>query len=123
MGCVFDPVLEAAHAGLTGAVRTAEDVSAVVLQAVPDHAAVAMRAPRRHGLYGALEAVEGVRLVEPLDLEGLVVIVPADLTLGHGRTPIREGTYGGTPHRSLRSRRVALNDAGGPANSVTPFAS
>jgi hypothetical protein len=51
---------------------------------MPDDSAVAVRARWRERMNGALEAVENVRLPGVNDLEGLVVVVSADLALTHG---------------------------------------
>src|SRR5262245_26848735 len=68
---------------MAGAVGAAVHL-ALRLDAVPDDVALAMRAVRSHRMDGAFEAVErhGPALLS--DLEGLVVIVAADIALGHG---------------------------------------
>jgi hypothetical protein len=59
---------------------TAED-AAVLLHAMPDHPASAMRTSRSERLYRAFETVEDVRLVFHDDLKGLVVRVATNLAL------------------------------------------
>src|SRR5438874_2484951 len=73
---------DALHALLARAVGAAVDRS-VRLDAVPDDPAVAVIAGRREGVDRALEGVERVRLAVADDLERLVVLVPAYLTLAH----------------------------------------
>jgi hypothetical protein len=57
------------------------------LEAVPDDPAAAVRAPGRHGLDRAFEAVEGFRRAVADDLEGLVVVIAAKIAYGHGPSP------------------------------------
>src|SRR5690606_34649037 len=79
----LDAVLRGRHPRrLTGAVRAAEEAP-VDLGAVADHLAPAVVADGRHLVDGALEAVEGVVCARGDDLEGLVVVVPADLAASH----------------------------------------
>src|SRR5262245_47598255 len=68
---------------LVCAVRAAEETAAG-FDAVADDLAAAVLAHRRHGVDGALEAVEGVGHLIHDHLEGLVVVVPADFTPSHG---------------------------------------
>jgi hypothetical protein len=56
----------------------------VLLDAVPDNPASAMRTGRSEFLYSALEAVERVGLPCHRDVEGLVVVVSAKVTSSHG---------------------------------------
>jgi hypothetical protein len=62
--------------------RTAEKLT-LDLYAVPNHFALAVFANRSHRLNCALEAVEGVPRSGSFDDECLVIIIAADLTLGH----------------------------------------
>jgi hypothetical protein len=68
-------LLRAVGAAIKGALR---------FDAMADDPALAVRTRRRERMNGALEAIENVRLPGVNDFEGLVVIVPADLALGHG---------------------------------------
>jgi len=61
---------------------------AVGFYAVADYLDITVFANRGEGIYGALEAVEGVRVsTGHSDGERLIVVVAADLTLGHDSTP------------------------------------
>jgi hypothetical protein len=55
-----------------------------LLDAVAHNSAIAMRADRRHSVNGTFEAIEGLRPALLRDLERLVVIVAACVTLRHG---------------------------------------
>ena len=69
---------------------------AVRFDAVPDDLAVAVRARWREEMNRTLEAVEGVRCAALHHLEGLVVVVTADLTLSHRSSdhgPAEAGHY------------------------------
>jgi hypothetical protein len=55
------------------------------LDAVPDDSASAMCASRCHTLDRALEAVEGHASIALNNQDGLVVLVPADIALGHSK--------------------------------------
>jgi hypothetical protein len=55
----------------------------ILLDAMADDTAPAVRARRRELLYSAFEAVERVRLVCESDLKGLVVVVAALIASGH----------------------------------------
>src|SRR5436853_6367155 len=68
------------------AMSAAKDVAGR-LDPMPDDLATAMRARGRHRLDRAFEAVEGHRAATAGDLEGLVVIVAADIALGHCISP------------------------------------
>jgi hypothetical protein len=60
----------------------------ILLHAVTEYAAVAMRARRRERLNGALEAIERVLGALHTDPKCLVVFVPANFTLiGHRLLP------------------------------------
>src|SRR5262245_45620626 len=63
--------------------RTAEDLAGR-LDPVADHPAVAMGAAWRHGVDGALEAVEGQCSPVLGNAERFVVVVTAHIALGHG---------------------------------------
>jgi len=67
---------------MLGAMGTAINLIAG-LDAVTDHAAVAVCATRRHGVYGAFEAVEGHAPAALRDAEGFVVVVTAHITSSH----------------------------------------
>src|SRR5918997_4502603 len=82
-----DAVARRLGALLGGAVRAAEQ-AAVGLDAVADHADAAVLAGRRQRVDRALEAVEGVRGARRGHLDGLVVVVAADLTLRHGLSSV-----------------------------------
>ncbi len=85
---VLGAIAHVGHARLVRAVRAAEGPP-LGLGAVPDHAAPAVGAARRERLDRALEAVEHVALPGGLDLERLVVLVPADLARPRHRSPSR----------------------------------
>jgi hypothetical protein len=55
----------------------------VCFNAVPDYAAVAVRANRRQRVDCALEAVEGVTLAAHDDFKGLVVFILANFACSH----------------------------------------
>lgn len=78
----LDAISRAFDALVLGAVRTAVKLS-VGFDAMPDDAALAMIAAGCHCMNSALEAVEGHFARALNDLEGLVVIVSADVTSGH----------------------------------------
>jgi len=75
-------VTEASHAFLAGAMDTAEDVS-VVLYAMPDDAAVAMRASGCKSLNSTFETVEHHGASAHRDLKALVVVVTALVAPSH----------------------------------------
>src|SRR5262245_41440457 len=81
-------VLAAFHAFLLGAVGAAEDF-AIRLDAVTDHPAIAVGTARGHGLDGAFEAVEGHRPASLRHLQGLVVIVTANVAARHRAAPFK----------------------------------
>jgi hypothetical protein len=56
--------------------------------AVSNHMALAVRAPWRHGVNGAFEAVECHGLSGLRDAKCLVVVVTADITNGHINLPL-----------------------------------
>jgi hypothetical protein len=62
--------------------RAAEELPAY-FDAMANHAALAVLADGRHGLDRTFETVEGVPLPGRLDVEGFIVIIPADFALGH----------------------------------------
>src|SRR5918994_1686618 len=78
----LNPVLEARDSFLLRTIRATKDPP-VRLDAVPDDPAAAVRAGRSDGMDRAFEAVEGERRARNRDLEGLVVLVPADFTSAH----------------------------------------
>ena len=67
---------------MLGAIGAAEDF-AVGFDAVADYTAIAMWADRRHGVDCAFKTVECHGLSALRNLKGLIVIVAADVTLGH----------------------------------------
>src|SRR4029453_12411898 len=79
--------------------------AAAHLGPVADDGAATVLAPGRQARNGALEAVEGVAVARHDHLERLVVVVPADLALGHG-SHLRVGSTC-TPPRSLPADRLA----------------
>jgi hypothetical protein len=81
------PVRDLAHTSHARAVGAAVKVT-ICLYAVADHFDAAVLADGSKGMYGALKAVEGVR-VSPrhTDFERLIVLIAADFALGHLRTP------------------------------------
>src|SRR5215208_401840 len=86
LGPVSDP-FSPCHACTVGA---AVKVT-VSLNAVADHLDVAVFAVGREGVNGALEAVEGVRLVPGhAYLEGLIVLISTDFAPGHLDPPLPE---------------------------------
>src|SRR6476659_105039 len=68
---------------LPGAVGAAVE-GVVRFDAVTDDLAAAVLADGRETMNGAFEAVEGMGPARGDDLEGEVVVVPADFTHGHG---------------------------------------
>jgi hypothetical protein len=78
-----DPIVNSDDARLLRAVGAAIK-GALRFDAMADNSALAVRAGRCERMNCALEAIENVRLSGVNDFEGLVVIVPADLALGHG---------------------------------------
>src|SRR5215472_15938783 len=79
-------VPDTGHARLMRAMSAAVE-GVAILDAVPDDAAAAVRAPGCERLDRAFEAVEGVRAAILLDSEGLVVIVAAEVASGHVDSP------------------------------------
>ena len=67
---------------MLGATGAAEDFT-VGFDAVADYPAIAVRADRRHGVDCTFETVECHCLSALRNLKGLIVIVAADITLGH----------------------------------------
>src|SRR5262245_23478944 len=82
-------ILDAFHALLLGAMGAAEDL-AVRLDAMADDPAVAVGAMGRHGLDGAFEAVEGHRPASLRHVQGLVIVVTANVAARHRGTPSGE---------------------------------
>ncbi len=76
----LNPIAHLGSARAHSAMCTAED-AAVLLHAMPDHPASAMRTSRSERLYCAFEAVEDVGRVLHDDLKGLVVRVATNLAL------------------------------------------
>jgi hypothetical protein len=76
---LVDAIPSATRASRSGAVSAAEE-DAVALDAVPDHAAVAVRALRRQAMNRALQTIKSKAAPSAADLERLVVDVAADLT-------------------------------------------
>ncbi len=92
---------------------TAED-PAVRLDAVSDDLAPAVLARRREGVNRALEAVERVRRALDSNLEGLVVVVSADLAARHTRlilvwAALREDTNNSVTILEFRVRTAELS--------------
>src|SRR5690606_14878315 len=81
-------VVEPHHARLLGATRAAIK-GAIVLGAVADDPALAVRAGRRECMDGAFERVERAAAVVGLHGKGLVVVVAADVAGGHGGLLVR----------------------------------
>jgi len=63
-------------------VDATEDL-AFFFHAMPDYSASAMRAAWRECLYRAFEAVKDVTLPSDNDLERLVILISASLTISH----------------------------------------
>src|SRR5262249_20438072 len=76
-------IADALDALMLGAMGTAIDLISG-LDAVTDHAAVAVRTTRCHGVNGAFEAVESHAPAALRDAEGFVVVVTANITSSHG---------------------------------------
>jgi len=89
-----NPVVEAHHPGVGGAVGTTVDLLPG-LDAVADHFAAAMGALGSKRMNGALEAVIVVDVALHNDLDGLVVIIPADFAF-------HTHTTGGQPQPGAR---------------------
>src|SRR6478672_10742104 len=81
-----DAVVDAHHARVLGAARAAVE-RVVVLGAVADDAAAAMRAHRREALDRTFERIERAAAERSGEREGLVVVVAADVASGHGQSP------------------------------------
>ena len=79
------PIDEARHTFVLGAMYAAENGIAM-LHAMPDDAAVAMRADGRERRDGAFEAVEHKRAAVHDDLEAPVVVVAALRAFAHGES-------------------------------------
>jgi hypothetical protein len=77
-----DPIVDSHDTSLFGAVRAAVE-DAFRLDPVPHNPTVAMGARGCKRMDRAFEAVEDMRLSGVNDLKRLVVVVPADLALGH----------------------------------------
>jgi hypothetical protein len=77
-----DPIINSHDASRLGAVGAAVEGS-FRLDPVPHNPTAAMGARGRKRMDRAFEAVKGMRLSGVNDLERLVVVVPADLALGH----------------------------------------
>src|SRR5688500_12654631 len=75
-------IVDATHATLTGAIGAAVH-PAGRLDAMADDAASAMEALRCELVDRAFEAIEGVAAFPEQNIKALVVIIPADVTLGH----------------------------------------
>ena len=82
-----DAVGYAGYTGFTGAVGAAVH-RAPRFDPMSDDPAMAMCAFRRQRMNRAFETVESVRPSRPDDLKGLVVIVPAYVTLRHVGPPV-----------------------------------
>jgi hypothetical protein len=76
------PILEAGDARRFRAVRAAIN-RAIVLDAVPNHFALAVGARRRERMDGAFEGIEGLRFAAHRDGKRLIVLVAAHSALGH----------------------------------------
>jgi hypothetical protein len=73
------------------------------LDPMPDHPAAAVLADRGEGVHRALEAVEDLGLIAAANLERLVVLVAADLTVATALLPVGRGRL-----RDLRDRLADL---------------
>src|SRR5690606_30744935 len=83
-----DPVFEALHAGVAGAVGAAEEAP-VAFGAVADDSAATMLTTWRQRMDRALERVVGAAAaVGKGDLDRLVVLVAANVASGHGHAPV-----------------------------------
>lgn len=90
-----DPVVQATDAIRTCTVGAAID-SPIVLGAVTDHPALAVRTPGSHGVDRAFEGVKGAgSAIRHGQLERLVVIVVANVAGRHGHS-----LQGGVQHRA-----------------------
>jgi hypothetical protein len=78
-----NPIVNSDDARLLRAVGAAIE-GALRFDAMADDPALTVRTRRRERMNCAFEAIENVGLPGVNDFEGLVVIVPADLALGHG---------------------------------------
>src|SRR5688572_10258077 len=84
--CTSDAVVDAFDSAFARAMSATVN-RAGRFDAMADDLALAMRADRRHGVYGAFEAVERQGLPRLRDLKGLVVVVSADVTRRHLKHP------------------------------------
>jgi hypothetical protein len=82
------------HTGFARAVCAAKKLAAR-LDAVADDPAAAVIARRSELLNGAFKAVEHMAIAAEDNLEGALVIIPAQITLGHrGFLPLRGPSAG-----------------------------
>ena len=81
--CSIDQCRSALFCGAVGATVN----NFILFNTVPDNPAGAMGTARSKLLDRALEAVERIRFLGNLYLEGLVVIIAALITFGHGLSP------------------------------------
>jgi hypothetical protein len=93
--------------------NAAEDLSGL-LDAMADHAALAMRAPRSERMDRAFETVEDVALPAHDDFKCLVIFVFADFAFSHNTKPFARARRCGCGKYPGRFRRMALTREGPP---------
>jgi hypothetical protein len=87
--------------------NAAKDLS-VLLDAMPDHAALAMRAPRSERMDRAFETVEDVALPTHDDFKCLVIFIFADFAFSHNTKLFACGRRHGCGQHLDRFTRIAL---------------
>jgi hypothetical protein len=98
--------------------NAAKDLS-VLLDAMPDHAALAMWAPRSERMDRAFETVEDVALPANDDFKCLVIFVSADFAFSHNTKPFAHGRRCGCGQHSDRFTRMALTREGSPGRDFS----
>src|SRR5690625_963956 len=105
------PVADAALATGAGAVRAAVDRFGAALHTMPQDPHAAVGAAGGHGVDGALETVEGARLLAASDSHRLVVVIATGIAGGHdvlnSAGPGGPGIYAPSPAEDRSARSAA----------------